>query len=886
MLPKNAKIFASFHPDDKDLVLSALTQIKAAGWNNIIIPNKDGHTESVSELIEQSEMTLIFLSKTYAQAERLMLEEFAYASVVVRKPFLPVWLDTLADIKNASPNSNQDRQLLSALEMLTAKHSGTTTDNLAAALGQFTPDTPPYTSSTPQICEKPCEAYEGSEPYLFISYAHDDAKRVYPIVKELYESGWDLWYDEGIKTTERYMPVIADHVHRCAVFVLMLTNRCLERPFVMNYELEYARQRGIPIIPVLLEKLAPPPYAKDSVALLLRTAIAPESLLERVSAEKLPNHGARAAVPPAVKQNVVYDVVPPPKLPGFEIGVVEGEIFIAKYVGNATDIVVPATVEMFDGKMNFKITRIGKRAFIYCTSLTSITLSENITSIGDFAFHFCTSLTSIILPKSITSIGKYIFDGCNSLASIIIPERVTSIDNYAFRCCASLRHVVISENVKYIAENAFYGCPVHIAGRGSRKDIVNDTTRPPETKQYQKKNSKPLSLPELPCCEEIPYALVCCAKEDVNVIRRMLTALYWEGFNIRYEETPNQQTIIESACVLAFFTKHTAHSIEAMGILRHIAKQDTSRIIQLFPGERIDLPDEIKYDLQSQQGIIQNDYTELDFRGRIKKSLRAFNCHINHPRGFEIVDKNASIEIVNFQPTGFSHVIIPATFFNPEKPVTSIGEEAFYKCVSLVSITLPKGVTSIGPWAFYECESLINIILSERIDRIGMGAFRSCTSLVSIALPKRTTPFIDECAFHNCTSLTSVTLPKRLTSIPDFAFTHCISLASISLPTHLIRIGKCAFGYCVSLISIIIPRRVTCIGEDAFLNCTSLTSITIPKTVTSIGDNAFEGCISLVIYCPLGSEAWRYAEEHGIKHGELSERKAHPKESGDMNSRE
>lgn len=63
MLPKDAQIFVSFYPDDESRVLSALSEVKAAGWNNIIIPDKHGNTETVSQLIKQSEMALIFLSR-------------------------------------------------------------------------------------------------------------------------------------------------------------------------------------------------------------------------------------------------------------------------------------------------------------------------------------------------------------------------------------------------------------------------------------------------------------------------------------------------------------------------------------------------------------------------------------------------------------------------------------------------------------------------------------------------------------------------------------------------------------------------------------------------------------------------------------------------------
>ena len=40
--------------------------------------------------------------------------------------------------------------------------------------------------------------YEGKEPYIFISYAHKDSDRVFPILEELDRRGYRVWYDDGI----------------------------------------------------------------------------------------------------------------------------------------------------------------------------------------------------------------------------------------------------------------------------------------------------------------------------------------------------------------------------------------------------------------------------------------------------------------------------------------------------------------------------------------------------------------------------------------------------------------------------------------------------------------------------------------------------------------
>ena len=87
------------------------------------------------------------------------------------------------------------------------------------------------------------------------------------------------------------------------------------------------------------------------------------------------------------------------------------------------------------------VTRIGERAFYYCTSLTSVTIPNSVRSIGKWAFSHCTSLTSVTIPNSVTSIGDGAFASCTSLTSVTIPNSVTYFGEWAFDDCTSLTDV-------------------------------------------------------------------------------------------------------------------------------------------------------------------------------------------------------------------------------------------------------------------------------------------------------------------------------------------------------------------------------------------------------------------------------------------------------------
>ena len=66
--------------------------------------------------------------------------------------------------------------------------------------------------------------------------------------------------------------------------------------------------------------------------------------------------------------------------------------------------------------------------------------------------------------------------------------------------------------------------------------------------------------------------------------------------------------------------------------------------------------------------------------------------------------------------------------------VTSIGNEVFYGCSGLTSVTIPGSVTGIGDRAFFGCDGLISVAIPCSLTSIGNNAFDGCDleSVVSL----------------------------------------------------------------------------------------------------------------------------------------------------------
>ena len=289
----------------------------------------------------------------------------------------------------------------------------------------------------------------------------------------------------------------------------------------------------------------------------------------------------------------------------------------------------------------------------------------------------------------------------------------------------------------------------------------------------------------------------------------------------------------------------------------------------------------------------------------------------NAENGFEyaVNEDGESVTLTKYSGSD-TEVIIPSELGG--KPVTAIGEDAFFKNKTITGVKIPEGVTSIGNSAFSYCNSLTEVTIPKSVTSIGDNAFSGCDSLTKATIPEGVTS-IGDYAFSGCSSLTEVTIPEGVTSIRDSVFEGCSSLTEVTIPKSVTSIKYAAFydcgalatvyyggsqtdwgkisissendplknapniifaiqesngfaytvtgdeatitGYTGSAKNIVIPselggKPVTAIADKAFEGYKNIVNIYIPKTIKAIGEDAFQNATSNLIrfICYEGTE--------------------------------
>ena len=95
--------------------------------------------------------------------------------------------------------------------------------------------------------------YEGTQPYIFVSYAHKNDAAVLEIIGTLQSRGFRVWYDEGIEAGSEWPESIASHLERAQLVLAFLSPAYLQSDNCRK-EMHYALTKKKPVINVYLEQ--------------------------------------------------------------------------------------------------------------------------------------------------------------------------------------------------------------------------------------------------------------------------------------------------------------------------------------------------------------------------------------------------------------------------------------------------------------------------------------------------------------------------------------------------------------------------------------------------------------------------------------------------------
>ena len=407
---------------------------------------------------------------------------------------------------------------------------------------------------------------------------------------------------------------------------------------------------------------------------------------------------------------------------------------------------------------------------------------------------------------SVTSIGKYAFYMCIGLTSVTISNSVTSIGDKAFARCTGLTSVTLGNSVTEIGNCAFMSCV-----RLTSVTIPNSVTSIGNSAFENCSRLTSVTIPNS----------VTSIGESAFSSCSGLTSIVVNSGNTEYDSRDNCNAIIETSTnTLISGCKNTniPNSVTTIG----------------------------RYAFYGCSGLtsvtIPNLVTSIGTNA-------FYGCS-----GLTSVRLNSNAIVSSYYSSSST---IGSIFGSQVEEyiigdnVTSIGNNAFWNCTSLTSVTIPKSVTSIGSQAFSGCSGLTSVIIPNSVTSIGGGAFSGCSGLTSVIIPNSVTS-IGNSAFHHCNGLMSVTIGNSVTSIGSYAFSGCSGLTSVIIPNSVTSIGNSAFHHCNGLMSVTIGNSVTSIGSYAFLGCSGLNELyCYALEPPTLGSNCFQGVNSEIpVYVP------------------------------------
>lgn len=491
-------------------------------------------------------------------------------------------------------------------------------------------------------------------------------------------------------------------------------------------------------------------------------------------------------------------------------------------------------------------------AFRSVTNLTEIELPESLVYIGHSAFAGA-GLESLNLPNSLTYIGKEAFKSTN-ITTLYIPYNVEYIGEVAFWRCEDLRFVYLPHTIDFVGARVFRDTDssIKVYLDGSAPDrwdedwntyfngtIYNDGSFDSVLINYNLDGgiNNEANSSRIGHCSNL--VLMDPTKEGFNFIGWYFDADYIE------EATIVKQGRLTTVPLYALWE---AQSVNQHSITYHLdgGKNLTETPYYFNETEIVRLVEPTKagyiflgwYDDSNYTNqmvmVTSNTVEDVEFYAKWEIDFLLFEEFDDY---VAVVGLKIPLTVVE----------IPSSYNG--KPVTVIGESAFYNEWNIREVILPSTITTIGVNAFASTSNLQQINLPEGLLTLNDLAFSGCRQLTEITIPSTVTSLGKE-IFWGCSNLETIIFNNQMTILPEGMFRECMSLTEIVIPEGITEIGRSAFEKCRNLESVTLPSSLLKIGRYAFEVTSKLTSIIFPNSLLEIGNEAFSESGLTTVYLP------------------------------------
>lgn len=349
------------------------------------------------------------------------------------------------------------------------------------------------------------------------------------------------------------------------------------------------------------------------------------------------------------------------------------------------------------GDLYYFLDESSQKASVECQIYGASTNYEGITNLS-----IPSSIVYNNITYTVTTVGYHAFDNCQTLTSVIIPNSVKIIDNRAFAVCRNLTTVKIGSGIEYIAGEAFYSCD-------NLSEVTIEAVTPPTLQSNYSSQVFDYAVQS--------FYVPCGSLEAYQ------SAPYWSSVyknKIKY--------------------KPSLYSITTKAEKGYVSSPQNLTICD----ENVDItatPDRGCYFVRWADGNTEN------------------------PRTIELTQDTTMEAIFDYLLTGkcgkdsaLTWTFEPATMALNITGKGALSENYTYGTF-IESLTIGNEVTTIGEDAFYKCTNLKNVIIGSSVKVLETAAFAYCSALETITCYSMRPPTVNQNALYGLDYSTIVYVP-------------------------------------------------------------------------------------------------------------------------------